>query len=260
MTNSDIMEVALRQSAYDCGCDSSDFLSFENKIVLSRKSEKARAYLPLPLMCDFVSYGNNIVAQVGSAAKEIAQWYLGKFSVERCFESPAIIALNEKLSEIDCKVCFMAEYFLPDLDELRALPCDYELKILTPDLFKDLYVDEWKNALCAERKHLDKLAVGAFDEGKLVGLAGCSADCETMYQIGVDVLSSYRRQGIASALTSRLALEILQLGKVPFYCAAWSNVKSVRNAIKCGFRPAWVELTARESEFVDKLNGKKQFK
>ena len=41
---------------------------------------------------------------------------------------------------------------------------------------------------------------------------------------------------------------------LPFYCAAWSNIKSVRNAMKCGFCPAWVELTARSSEFVDKMN------
>ena len=75
-----------------------------------------------------------------------------------------------------------------------------------------------------------------------------------MYQIGVDVRPEYRRQGIASAVTSRLALEVLSLEKVPFYCAAWCNIKSVRNAIRCGFRPAWVELTARERGFVEKLN------
>ena len=99
----------------------------------------------------------------------------------------------------------------------------------------------------------DVLAVGAYDNGKLIGLAGCSADCEMMYQIGVDVLPEYRRKGIASAVTSKLALEVLALGKVPFYCAAWSNIKSVRNAIKSGFRPAWVELTARDKGFVNKL-------
>ena len=53
--------------------------------------------------------------------------------------------------------------------------------------------------------------------------------------------------GIAEALTSRLAKEILALGKVPFYCAAWSNIGSVRNAIACGFRPAWVHLTCLRS-------------
>ena len=75
-----------------------------------------------------------------------------------------------------------------------------------------------------------------------------------MWQIGIDVLPAYRRQGIASALTSRLALEILKLGKVPFYCAAWSNLKSVRNAIKSGFRPAWVEMTAKDAAFVQEMN------
>ena len=65
-----------------------------------------------------------------------------------------------------------------------------------------------------------------------------------MWQIGVDVLPEYRRQGIAAALTSRLAQEILLRDKVPFYCAVWSNLKSVRNALKCGFLPAWVELSS----------------
>ena len=98
------------------------------------------------------------------------------------------------------------------------------------------------------------LGVGAYDGDKLIGLAGCSADCDTMYQIGIDVLPEYRRRGIASALTSRLALEILALGKVPFYCAAWCNIKSVRNAIRSGFRPAWVQMTAKPAEFVDQMN------
>lgn len=254
MTNEEIFRIALQQSAYDCNCEPDDFLSTENKLVLSQKNEKARVYMPLPLECDLVSYGNNIVAQVSPRMKETVNWYIGKFPAEHCFESPNVIALNEKLSEFNYKVCFMAEYFLPDVDRLKELPCDYEIRVLYPDDFQQYYTEAWGNALCEKRRHLDKLAVGAFDNGKLIGLAGCSADCETMYQIGVDVLPDYRRKGVASAITSRLAVEVLKMGKVPFYCAAWSNIKSVRNAIKCGFRPAWVELTARDSEFVDAMN------
>ena len=148
----------------------------------------------------------------------------------------------------------MAEYFLPDMDRLQALPCSYELRILEPKDFAHLYTPEWSNALCAQRKESDILAIGAYDGKKLVGLAGCSADCETMWQIGIDVLPAYRRQGIASALTSHLALEILKRGKVPFYCCAWCNVKSARNAIKSGFSPAWVEMTAKPKEFVNQMN------
>ena len=259
MTNQEILQIALEQSAIDCNCRVEDFLTEENKVVLSGKHEKARAYLPLPFECDLVSYGNNIVAQVSPRMKETVEWYIGKYEPIRCFETPTVIALNEKLAEYGYKVCFMAEYFLPDIEKLQELPCAYELRVLHQEDFVNLYTAEWSDALCEKRKHLDVLGVGAYDNGKLVGLAGCSADCEMMYQIGVNVLPEYRRQGIASAVTSRLALEILKLGKVPFYCAAWSNIKSVRNAMKCGFRPAWVELTARSSEFVDEMNGIRLF-
>ena len=102
------------------------------------------------------------------------------------------------------------------------------------------------------------LAIGAYDGDTLIGMAGCSADCDSMWQIGIDVLPAYRRQGIASALTSRLAIEIFNRGKVPFYCAAWSNVKSVRNAIRSGFRPAWVEMTAKPIAYVDGMNHRPQ--
>lgn len=254
MTNREIFQIALQQSAYDCNCRPEDFLSDQNKVVLSRKSDRARAYLPLPLACDLVSYGNNIVAQVSPEMRQTVERFIGKYPVAHCFEAPNVIALHEDLAAFGYKVCFMVEYFLPDMDVLRALPCPFETKVLQPGDFSPYYTAEWANALSSSRRHLDVLAVGAFDGGRLIGLAGCSADCETMYQIGVDVLPEYRRRGVASALTSRLALEICALGKVPFYCAAWSNVKSVRNAIRAGFRPAWVELTARDAAFVDAMN------
>ena len=98
------------------------------------------------------------------------------------------------------------------------------------------------------------LAVGAYDGDKLVGLAGCSADAEKMWQIGVDVLPEYRRKGIASAITSKLALAILERDKVPFYCTAWSNIRSVRNAVKSGLIPAWAEMTVKPIDTVRSMN------
>jgi GNAT superfamily N-acetyltransferase len=195
-----------------------------------------------------------VVASVSPEFREIVENYINKYPVEHLFETPNLHVLNDALMEKGQKICFMAEYFLPDENALRPLDCAYELRILTQDNFADLYLPEWSNALCERRKHLDVLGVGAYDNGKLVALAGCSADCDTMWQIGIDVLPEYRRQGVASALTSRLAIEILERGKVPFYCAAWCNIKSVRNAIKSGFRPAWVEMTAKSCETVDEMN------
>ena len=139
--------------------------------------------------------------------------------------------------------------FLPDLEAVFGadLSCPYETRLLHPDDFTDLYVPAWGNALCEDRKQLDMLGAGAYDGGKLIGLAGCSADGDEMWQIGIDVLPEYRRQGIAAALTNRLAREIFEHGKVPFYGAAWSNIRSLKNGFRCGFRPAWAELGAEKA-------------
>lgn len=254
MTNKQIWEIALRQSAFDCNCEPGDFLADKGKVTLSRSHPEARKYLPLPFKLDMTSYGNCIVAQCSEELMPVAAEYMEKYDVSHAFETPHLQALDKMLQPHGLQVCFMAEYFLPDVDALKAKPCDYELRVLQQADFIDLYKPEWSDALCERRKELDVLGVGAYDGEKLVGLAGCSADCRDMWQIGVNVLHEYRRRGIASAITSRLALEILARGKVPFYCAAWCNLKSVRNAIRCGFRPAWVSITARDKDFVEQMN------
>lgn len=254
-TNKSVLQIAMQQSAEDANCDAEDFMREENIIVTSAENPNARKYLTLPLDCNLISYGNNIVATINEKYRNTVSEYINRFPVEHCFETPNLHILNDAMQKDGLRVCFMAEYFLPDLERLKALDCPYELKILHPCDFAELYIDKWSNALCEKRKELDVLGIGAYDGTKLVALAACSADCDTMWQIGVDVLPEYRRQYIASALTSRLALEILERGKVPFYCAAWSNIKSVRNAIRSGFRPAWVELTVKSVSFVNEMNG-----
>lgn len=254
MTNQNILNIAMQQSAFDLNCNKEDFTKTENVVVISSNNKKARKYLELPFFCNLVSYGNNIVASVDKSIETIVYEYINTYQIEHCFEAPNMHILNDKLQQFNMSICFVAEYFLPNIQDIHPLLCNYELKVLKPDQFSNLYLKEWGNALCEKRKNLDVLAVGAFEKNKLVGLAGCSADCNTMWQIGVDVLPQYRRKGIASALTSRLACEILKNGKIPFYCAAWSNLKSVRNAIKSGFLPAWVEMTAKSKEFIIQMN------
>lgn len=251
----EILQIAMEQSAEDIGCKAEDFLKSGNVIVPFRLGEKARKYLKEPIMANFVSYGSNVVAAVTEDVQEPVTEYVGKYEFYHLFETPNMHWLSDRLAGSGYKICFMAEYFLPDTDRLRPLPCEYGMRILGQQDFENLYLPEWGNALCRDRKQLDILGVGAYEGGKLVGLAGCSADCEGMWQIGVDVLPEYRKKGIASALTGRLAAEILERGKVPFYCSAWSNVRSARNAVKSGFVPAWVEMTIKPEAVVKEMNG-----
>ena len=254
-TNKEIYKIAMEQSAIDSNCKWEDFLKKDNVVVISAANPAARRYLKLPHVCDLTTYGNNIVATISEEYRDIVESYISKYAVEHCFETPNMHVLNEAFKPYGLGVCFMAEYFLPDMDILKALPCNLETRELEQADFVDLYKPEWSNALCEDRKHLDVLGVGAYDGGKLIGLAACSADGDTMWQIGIDVLPEYRRQGIASALTSRLAVEILERGKVPFYCCAWSNIRSARNAIKSGFRPAWAQMTVKPFDMINEMNG-----
>ncbi len=254
VTNKEMLEIAMKQSAEDIGCEAADFLKEDNVLVSLRLGENARKYYKLPISCNFVSYGNNIVAAGIDDVSGIVAEFIGRYEFYHCFETPNMHWLNDRLVEKGHKICFMAEYYLYDINKTLDLSCAYETRILDQADFTERYLPEWSNALCKDRKHLDVLGVGAYDCGKLIGLAGCSADCDEMWQIGVDVLPEFRQQGIASALTNTLAREIINRGKVPFYCSAWSNIRSVRNAIKSGFVPAWVEMTVKPIEIVDDMN------
>ena len=251
-----VLQIALEQTAVDYGCRPEDLLRGEPMVTLSAPHEGARAYLPLPLTCSIVSYGDNVVAQASGPLMDEVLGFLRRYPPEHCFETPNLYVLNALLATCDQRICFMGEYFLPELSRLTPLPCPYPTRLLTPEEFAPLYLPAWSNALCEKRKERDVLAIGAYDGDTLVGLAGASADCETMYQIGIDVLPAYRRRGIASALTSRLALAILELGKVPFYCAAWSNIRSVRNALRSAFSPAWAEASSRSVAFIHQFNNR----
>lgn len=251
MTYRDIQLAAMRQSAIDCGCRAGDFELDHPVIVESVPHAKARKYLELPFACDLVSYGSNVVASVDGRCREPVAEYLARYPAAYCFETPALHVLDEGLRPYGLRVCYMAEYFLPDPAALRQYDCPYSLRLLGPQDFAALYLPAWSNALCEKRKELDVLGVGAYDGDRLVGLAACSADCDEMWQIGVDVLPGARRQGVAAAVTSRLTAEIFARGEIPFYCCTWANIRSARTAIKCGFRPAWAELTAKPAAFTE---------
>lgn len=90
-------------------------------IVESVENPLARRYLKLPLPCNLISYGNNIVASIQPEYRAIVNDYISKYAVEHCFETPNMHVLNDAFEKHGKRVCFMAEYFLPDVELLREL-------------------------------------------------------------------------------------------------------------------------------------------
>ncbi|MBQ1833374.1 MAG: GNAT family N-acetyltransferase [Treponema sp.] len=258
--NSTILRLAMEQSAFDSNCNPEDFTKLENVFTESVENKNAHKYLELPHVCDLVSYGGNVVVSARADFLPDLKSLINSKEAYRWFETPGIYLLNELLEKADSRICFMADYFLPDAEKIFEAGKDfdksnfpYELKVLSQTDFEGLYTDQWSNALCEKRRQLDVLGVGAYDGDKLVGFAGSSADSENFWQIGVDVLPEYRRKGIASVVTNRLAREVFARGKIPFYCAAWSNIKSIRNALRSGFKPGWTQVTAKSNGYIKEL-------
>ena len=64
MTNKEVLQIALEQSALDLNCAPGDFLKDGNVVVSSVIGEQARKYYREPVTANLVTYGNNIVASV----------------------------------------------------------------------------------------------------------------------------------------------------------------------------------------------------
>ena len=78
MTNCEMMEIAMRQSAEDMGCLVEDFKADKNVVVPINLGKKARKYLKEPITCNLVSYGNNIMAASIPETMDLVSAYVDK--------------------------------------------------------------------------------------------------------------------------------------------------------------------------------------
>ena len=138
MTNQEMLEIAMRQSAEDMGGCREDFMAEENVVFPLKLGKAARKYLKEPITCNFVSYGNNIVAASIPETMEIVSAYTEKFEFYHCFETPNMHWLNERLLEKGHKICFMAEYYLPDISRIPDLSCGDQTRVLEQKDFRNL--------------------------------------------------------------------------------------------------------------------------
>ena len=78
MTNHEMMEIAMRQSSEDIGCRAEDFRADKNVVLAFKLGKNARKYYKEPITCNFVSYGNNVVAASISETMDIVSEYVSK--------------------------------------------------------------------------------------------------------------------------------------------------------------------------------------
>lgn len=249
MDNNDIRRIAMEQSSIDFNCSIDDFIKPGNTVAISRLIDGVKKCYKKPLFCGFAYYGSGLVASVDEQIQEFIIKFLDKHTEFRCFDTPQLIVLNKELEKYGKCVCHIAEFFLPDIEKQVEINNNVDMRIVLEDDIPSLYKDDRFPMALGYGHDTDKkdvLAAVGYLDGKIVGIAGASNDSNTMWQIGIEVISEYRRLGVATTLTKVLSDEILKRGKVPYYCTAWSNIPSKNNAIKCGYKTAWVEMAAKD--------------
>lgn len=251
MNNNDIKQIAMKQSAIDLNCNFEDFLQRNNKVVISQRNDKSKNYYELPHFCQLVCYGNSLVASVDKRIEGFMTSFVNKYLGFRCFDMPQLNILSKELNKYNKQVGMIAEYYLPDKTINRNVEPNFDFMILKEDEITRLYDDKrFPMALSysCDSERRDMIAVAVYKNSEIIGVAAASNDCDTMWQVGIDVTYDYRRKGVASTITKIVTNEILKLGIVPFYGTAWSNVASKNTAICSGYKVAWVELAATDDK------------
>jgi len=229
MTRRKMLHIVRAQLATDLNCAIGDF--DRNGVVFCEARENP-GRRPFPRGGRHIEIYTMGGAAIVSATPDILPFLreqLDGKSREEAFDAPFVYGQG---------ICH-----LPDSERLAPIPAPDGIDIVTvaqPDIPKLYVYKGFPYAIWyGPHDRPETLVAVAYADGVVAGMAGASDDCEMMWQIGINVMPEYRNRGIAAALTNRLAIEILNSGKIPYYGAATSNIASLRVARSAGFSPAW---------------------
>ncbi|MBK1812020.1 GNAT family N-acetyltransferase [Clostridium sp. YIM B02505] len=137
-------------------------------------------------------------------------------------------------------------HFIPDVKKVQRLPLpkDYSYELLKgSDIQKLKYIKGFDNSLSFDDNAHTRADIIflAKKDNEIIGVAGASAETNSLWEVGVDVKPEYRRGGIGAALVANLTVDIMELGVVPFYSASVTNIGSQIVASRSGYMPGWVD-------------------
>jgi hypothetical protein len=180
-----------------------------------------------------------------SGKPEILSWCKNEYEKktgEWFFEAKNMRKLNDKLHEYGYQIAMAHPFFISEkASEVDTK--DFEIKYYRGKEIEQFRGDDRYDeaySFCEEAP--DVIGVSAIKDGKILGMAGASADSDMLWQIGINVDPSAGHAGIGKMLVALLKNEILKEGRLPYYGTGFSHLASQRVALSSGFVPTWVEL------------------
>lgn len=135
-------------------------------------------------------------------------------------------------------------YFIPDLKRLQKqeeIP-KFQFKLFDGNTNEIEISSGFENAITFKNnKCISDIAYVAYDNDKIIGVAGADKINDDIWEVGIEVLPEYRKDGLATILTKNLTIKILEKGIVPIWCASSTNIGSQAVASKSNYIPLWFE-------------------
>lgn len=135
-------------------------------------------------------------------------------------------------------------YFIPNLNKITKQDeiSKYDFKLFDGNTDKIELSSGFENAITFENgKCISDIAYCAYENGKVIGVAGADKINDEIWEVGIEVLPEYRKDGLATILTKNLTMKILEKGVVPIWCASVSNIGSQAVATNSDYIPLWME-------------------
>ena len=235
-------EILANQLAIDFCTDIPSVYSKENIFTEYKPIQGRRIFREGECFLKVASVNGKILA---SGKKEIIEWAQEKYKDVNgawFMDMESLHELESGLSKFGCHVG-QAHPFYIATKKSEVERKDYEIKIFVGKELEQFRGDDrFGEAFLFEDVPKDEVGVGAYRDGKLLGMAGATSDSDMMWQIGINVMPEAEGFGVGSTLVTILKNEILDRGKLPFYGTSMSHIASQRVALAAGFLPAWSEL------------------
>lgn len=134
--------------------------------------------------------------------------------------------------------------YAPDMERIERIdePDGYKYRMFDKDIGELNLSSGFENAISyKDGKCTSKIAYVAYDEDRIIGVAGADELNSDIWEVGIEVLPEYRGLGIATALSNNLTLKILEKGIIPIWSASSTNIGSQIVACRSGYIPNWYE-------------------
>lgn len=245
------LEIVRRVLAADFACPEGAFSSGQLVVSSADAREGGRRYPRPEKPLRIATMGASMVVHCHPERAAWVEANLRRLSRDRVFSPDTIVLLARHLHDDGLELEGPNPNYVCSAADLRFSdpPDGVEIALVGETAIRSLYQHEgFPNALSYGTDSLvpDMLATVATRADEVLGIAGASADSDSMWQIGVDVEPQARSNGIGRALVSRLTREVLKTGRLPYYAHNISNVTSGALAMSVGYRLAWVELYGRD--------------